>query len=203
MSKQDLRVVKTHRQIDQALLRLLGQMPFSKLKVDQLCREAMINRSTFYSYYQDKYDLLDKYLGRVLGEFEEQVDGAFVHADPRRVDMLPYRRHFEELLRFIQSRREEYLALWQVSVGRNLWGEMTDIVARRILEQLDTQTMDPVKLSYARLYARLFASDLMTLVKWWLEQDHIGLEQVHQIMSDNMGKGLFQAFHHYMSRQQP
>lgn len=203
MSKQDLRVVKTHRQIDQALLRLLGQMPFSKLKVDQLCREAMINRSTFYSYYQDKYDLLDKYLGRVLGEFEEQVDGAFVHADPQRVDVLPYRKHFEELLRFIQSRREEYLALWKVSVGRNLWGEMTDIVAGRILEQLDTQAMDPVKLAYAQLYARLFASDLMTMVKWWLEQDHIGLEQVHQIMSDNMGKGIFQAFHHYVYDTQP
>lgn len=103
-----------------------------------------------------------------------------------------------ELLRFIQGRREEYLALWQVSVGRNLWGEMTDIVAGRILEQLDTQAMDPVKLAYAQLYARLFASDLMTMVKWWLEQGHIGLEQVHGMMGDNMRQGIFQAFHNYV-----
>lgn len=198
MEKQDLRVVKTLRQIDQALLRLLGQMPFSKVKVEQLCREAMINRSTFYVYYQDKYDLLDKYLGRVLGEFEQQVDGAFVHANPRDVDTPYYRRHFECLLRFIQARREEYLALWQVSVGRNLWGEMTDIVSRQILEQLDTQAMDEMRRAYAQLYARLFASDLMTLVKWWLEQEHISLEQVHRLMGENMRRGMFQTFRSYV-----
>lgn len=198
MQNQDLRVVKTQRQIHQALLRLLGQMPFSKLKVDQLCREAMINRSTFYSYYQDKYDLLDKYLGRVLGEFEAQVDGAFVHASPQNVDTPYYRQHFERLLRFIQERREEYLALWQVSVGRNLWGEMTDIVARRILEQLDTQAMDPEKGAYAQLYARLFATDLMTMVKWWLEQENISLEQVHTLMGDNIRQGMFRTFRDYV-----
>lgn len=38
----------------------------------------------------------------------------------------------------------------------------------------------------------------LTLIKWWLEQDHIGLEQVHGIMGDNMRQGIFQAFHNYV-----
>lgn len=198
MAKQDLRVVKTNRQIDQALLRLLGQMPFCKIKVEQLCREAMINRSTFYTYYQDKYDLMDKYLGRVMGEFEAQVDVAFVTASPQRVGDPAYRQSFDKVLRLMAQHREEYLALWGLSLSRSVFGEMVDIVGRNILAQLDTRAMDPSQRVYAQLYARLFASDMMTLVRWWLEHEDIQMEQVQKIMADNMSQGMFQTFRKYV-----
>lgn len=47
MPQTDLRVVKTLKQIDQALLESLSEMPFEKIIVDQLCQTAIINRSTF------------------------------------------------------------------------------------------------------------------------------------------------------------
>ena len=83
MNKTDLRVVKTLAQIDRALLECLEQTPLQKLTVDQLCQQAMINRSTFYKYYQDKYDLMDQYLARTLQEFRRQMDVAFVELPPR------------------------------------------------------------------------------------------------------------------------
>ncbi len=66
MNKTDLRMVKALAvkalaQIDRALLECLEQTPLQKLTVDQLCQQAMINRSTFYKYYQDKYDLMDQF----------------------------------------------------------------------------------------------------------------------------------------------
>lgn len=52
MPQTDLRVVKTLKQIDQALLESLSKMPFEKITVDQLCQTAIINRSTFLQILQ-------------------------------------------------------------------------------------------------------------------------------------------------------
>lgn len=52
MPQTDLRVVKTLKQIDQALLESLSEMPFEKITVDQLCQTAIINRSTFLQILQ-------------------------------------------------------------------------------------------------------------------------------------------------------
>ena len=52
MPQTDLRVVKTLKQIDQALLESLSEMPFEKINVDQLCQTAIINRSTFLQILQ-------------------------------------------------------------------------------------------------------------------------------------------------------
>ena len=41
-----------------ALLDLLAEMPFEKISLTDLCRVSMISRSTFYRYFEDKYDLL-------------------------------------------------------------------------------------------------------------------------------------------------
>lgn len=47
------------RIIRDVFLEMLGKQPIQKISVIELCRRADINRSTFYRYYADIYDLLD------------------------------------------------------------------------------------------------------------------------------------------------
>ncbi len=54
----DLRVIKTKKSIEESLLELMSTKSFESIKVSEICEKALINRSTFYTYYQDKYDLL-------------------------------------------------------------------------------------------------------------------------------------------------
>lgn len=56
--KQDVRVTKTQRSISEALLALLRDRSFSKITINDICEEAMVSRSTFYSHFEDKYRLL-------------------------------------------------------------------------------------------------------------------------------------------------
>ncbi len=60
--KTDLRIVKTHRALYQALVELLKEMEYEEIKVSDLCNKAMVNRSTFYAHFNDKYDLFDSFL---------------------------------------------------------------------------------------------------------------------------------------------
>ena len=57
--KTDLRIVKTKKILFNTLLKLMKQKNFDKIKISDICEEALINRSTFYAHYQDKYELLD------------------------------------------------------------------------------------------------------------------------------------------------
>lgn len=47
------------RRLEQALVSLLKRQDISQITVTDLCREAQVNRSTFYSNYEDIYQLAD------------------------------------------------------------------------------------------------------------------------------------------------
>jgi Transcriptional regulator len=46
--------------IKKACIELLKKGPASKITIHELCEEAGVNRSTFYRYYTDIFDLCDK-----------------------------------------------------------------------------------------------------------------------------------------------
>lgn len=204
MEKTDLRIVKTLRQIDQALIDSLAVCPFQKLTVDMLCRSALINRSTFYKYYLDKYDLLDKYLDRTLTEFRENINVEFINADPSNIHNVCYIKNYEQALQFIKEKKEEYQILWNASIDRQIFNEMTRIVRDNILVTLSPSSAQGSDLKkYEDLYASLFASNMMSLVQWWFEySDSVSMKDVEKIMTDNMHLGLFKTFKNQMKKGQ-
>ena len=54
----DLRQRKTRRQLTQALVELMEERPFQELSVTDICRRAMVHRTTFYAHFNDKQELL-------------------------------------------------------------------------------------------------------------------------------------------------
>lgn len=70
----DIRIVKTERNIQQALITLLDRESFRMITIADLCKEAMTSRSTFYTHYLDKYDLLEKMVAIQTRNFEVNVD---------------------------------------------------------------------------------------------------------------------------------
>lgn len=58
MGKENQRVMITKRLLKEGLLRLLAQKPIEKVSVTELCREAGINRATFYTHYETPRDIL-------------------------------------------------------------------------------------------------------------------------------------------------
>lgn len=56
----DARSRYTHRVIRETMLRLIKEKPLERITVKELCERAEINRATFYKYYDNPYDLLEK-----------------------------------------------------------------------------------------------------------------------------------------------
>ncbi len=60
MEHKDPRTVFTETMIKNACIELLKKKPATKITINELCKEAGVNRSTFYRYYLDIYDLCNK-----------------------------------------------------------------------------------------------------------------------------------------------
>lgn len=71
---ENLQRQRTQRAIDQAFIELLKEEGFRKISVTAIATRALINRQTFYNYYQDKYDLAAKLSDRYFDDFKQIID---------------------------------------------------------------------------------------------------------------------------------
>src|SRR5260370_10717090 len=71
----DLRVRRTHANLREALIDLIEEKGFDAVTVGDIAERAMVNRTTFYRHYQDKYAL-------VTGIFEEAGNQIFREIAP-------------------------------------------------------------------------------------------------------------------------
>jgi AcrR family transcriptional regulator len=71
----DKRIIKTKRDIRNAFMELRRSYPVDKIRVSALCETALINKSTFYKYYEDIFALAaetdQKILNDIMDDFEE------------------------------------------------------------------------------------------------------------------------------------
>ncbi len=70
----DRRVKLTILILQEALIELLQDNHISKISVKMLCEIADINRSTFYSHYQDQYALLEYTCNEVIENIKKHLD---------------------------------------------------------------------------------------------------------------------------------
>ena len=57
--KEDLRITKTKRNLYEGLLSIMKEKAFEEIKVSEICQTALVNRSTFYDHFDDKFELLE------------------------------------------------------------------------------------------------------------------------------------------------
>ncbi|MBR5479927.1 MAG: TetR/AcrR family transcriptional regulator [Clostridia bacterium] len=57
---EDKRITKTKRNLKETMVALLHRIPFEKINVTSLCKQAETSRITFYTYYDDKYSLISE-----------------------------------------------------------------------------------------------------------------------------------------------
>lgn len=69
----DLRVIRTQQAIRSALISLIEEKGFEAMSVKDITERAQINRGTFYSHYEDKFDLMDKCQQQLIEEMEIKV----------------------------------------------------------------------------------------------------------------------------------
>jgi AcrR family transcriptional regulator len=99
----DLRVRRTRKLLQQALIEGAVEKGFAALTVRDITERAMVNRSTFYRHYLDKYDLLEQHLNEIYEVLEGE--GGIIGKDRNAglVKLLKQIQQFPDFYRVVLS----------------------------------------------------------------------------------------------------
>jgi AcrR family transcriptional regulator len=167
-ARGDLRVRRTRMALQKAMIELTVEQGFAALTVGDICERAMVNRATFYRHYQDKFDLLERFMRGVyeLTYLAEQAPSQ------RRSAAADAEQSLEGLVKMLEHVRE-FAGFYRVMLGPK--GElgfahrMRQYIEQRLRAHLsdarsrDARLLPPdLNLSYAS-YAGI------GVILWWVE----------------------------------
>ena len=73
MNKHETKYKNTARKMVLALIALMEKKSFESITIKELCEKADVNRSTFYSHYQNLNELLDEARGYIIHLFLQET----------------------------------------------------------------------------------------------------------------------------------
>ena len=154
------------RAFEGCLFSQLAALPFEQLTLTDICNTALISRSTFYRYFEDKYDLLHYCLGSMLDELGLNEDVMYFTNRTSVRDFLLI------LLRLIGENR----ILYQKIYHANQDGDLMRIIRTGLIRIMNDKIQAAEQKGYRlKLPAPIFTS-LMTdfyfnIVQCYLDQE--------------------------------
>lgn len=164
IKKEDRRIRITKTAIRESLIELLEQYPISKISVKMLCETADINRSTFYAYYDNQYDLLNQIQQEVAvgieqvistTQFSDDTDDAIAVV----VQVLEYAKANAALFRVLLSEHGD----------SGFQNNLMMLTQQKTLEELSgTKQIPPMVTKYVQLFV---IHGIISIMRVWLADD--------------------------------
>jgi len=169
----DLRVRRTHKFLQDAMIELIIEKGFDAITVGDIAERAMINRATFYRHYQDKYDLVAKIFEETMNQLVENMKP--IHKDT----VAGATENPPEIWIQIFEHVAEHTRLYRAMLGRNgsSWfaARMREHAIKIMLER-EKQWTDQMEFKAnpampEELSAMQFSHVLIGTIVWWLESE--------------------------------
>lgn len=169
---EDLRVRRTHKLLQKALLEAASEKGFAHVTVRDVTERAMVNRATFYRHYEDKYDLLRQYMEELSGMIDSQGgisssdDGLDISADSPPAGLV-------NLLKHMQANADFYRVMLgsqgDPAFCAQSFRSYIERGFRRMLSSRAPQT-DPSRPPVDLTVSYILSAGVGAIV-WWLEND--------------------------------
>jgi len=161
--KTDLRVIKTRNLLYNTLLDLLKDYPFEKIKVSDICNKAKINRSTFYSHYNDKYELMVDFMNNLKYSLVEQLEKNNYNYS------LNTKEYYLEMIRLLLDYIEEKKQIYQFALVNNENSLLVEILENTIINDI-TNTIGKNKVAIpSDIISKFYVGGVVSIVVSWLK----------------------------------
>ena len=146
--KEDRRVRRTKKLLTQALTQLLQTKQINEITVKELTELADMNRGTFYLYYKDVFDMLEKIED---GMFErlDQIISAHENEDMS----VQTRPMLEDLFVFIEENQEMCRVLLSPHGDMNFLHRLNEVMRERFLKVWHIQAADREEIDFDYHYS--------------------------------------------------
>lgn len=187
VKKTDLRVIKTKNLIYNTLIELMKDKTFEEIKVSDICNKALINRSTFYSHYEDKYDLLVDFINSLKDEFVTELNKNNSNLDTKEY----YIELIKIFLNHIEERKEMYTSIMINNRNSIMMDILLDVVNNDLLKKMSS---DEFKSSIpSDIIAKFYLGGVINIGVEWLKdnnkysKDDI-IKYISELIPDNLNQ---------------
>ncbi len=159
----DFRVKLTKRMLKEALLHCLETKTLSKISVSELCKEAGVNRTTFYNHYESPTMLLKE----IVDDYASKIwDIYYTNRIKQKISL---KDAVEACLEYLYSKKEEIKILYSKNAENRIGAFGLEVVNENLRiyrDKLPRTTYDNKDDAYIR--AVIAASASYGLIQIWL-----------------------------------
>ncbi|MEC0372125.1 TetR/AcrR family transcriptional regulator [Paenibacillus chibensis] len=158
--------LRTQIIIKDAFMDLLKETTFTSITINHICEKAMIHRSTFYRYYEDKYELLSDVTNSMAINLFEQTNQGLDQEHTL----------FERIIEHVEVNRALFFNITSKNDSLELYETLIHLGA----EQLYTNSMkfnDPLSKQiqnsdYPKVLCDFYSSGFFEIVKKWINHEY-------------------------------
>lgn len=161
----------TESKLQEAITKLLSTKTLEQVSVSDICREAGINRGTFYAHYIDKYDFFDKQIDNLVVVLSRTIlePVTALKGTPRH-ELIPQEGVIKALA-YVKEHYDLVAALTQHGTNMQLREHVQGIIGE-LLEQ--SAAAQGIQLSFGGVpedYGRDMVLSGITAVMWhWIKK---------------------------------
>ena len=164
MKKDDLRIIKTKKALYNALINLMKNKTFEEIKVSDICNEALVNRSTFYAHFEDKYTLLSSFINSLKDSFLNELNTNTKTSNSKEY----YTEVIKIFLAHIEREKDTYLSI----AMHNRDSILVDIIYDVINKDIKNKFNEDEKLKESsipkEIIAKFFFGAVVNVGIYWL-----------------------------------
>lgn len=157
-TKNNRRYKAGNDKIQTAFLTLLYNKGYEEISVSEICDRAGVNRSTFYSHYDDINDLIIKIENKFANSMSMIFDFGLKQNDEA----------FEEMFKFIQDNKYFYKAFLSIPYTTHAETKSKNSILSNIKQTNSSPTTNDVELFYR---ASFFGAGIKEMCRLWIERD--------------------------------
>jgi AcrR family transcriptional regulator len=173
-NKRDRRSQRTRQLVLSATLALLFERRYDEITVQDILDRANIGRSTFYTHYFDKQDVLTSIVEQQIELLTQQL--AERNAEHTLIPSL-------EMFQHVQRHEQYFRAMLRGEAGEPFWEAAQSGMTRAIEQALaGIVTIGVTPRVPVPIVAQYLAGALLNLLKWWVvAESHYSPEQMDEM----------------------
>ncbi len=129
MKKEDLRITKTKKNLYNGLLMLMKENTFEEIKVSDICSIALVNRSTFYDHFDDKYELLESLIKDLKEDLIQKLK------ENRQIDNA--REYYIEMIKLLMDHTKDNIMIYSSILKHNNNSIVMDMVYDTVYKDVE------------------------------------------------------------------
>lgn len=175
--KSDLRTFKTLNAIEISFTNLISTKAFRDITINDIAKGAVINRSTFYLHYTDKYKLLDTLVNQKIRKVMETISSK-AHIKNGKLDYSLFAIDLTNSLKVVADHAQLYRFILNDSESLGLRKKTELALGKKLSKSF------PLETTITRdLLIEIVSSIYISVISWWLNN---GMKYSAQFMASEL-----------------